>query len=308
MALKTARYTDSAEVQIDHDLCVGCGTCVKVCKGAPLVMVEGQVKVDQSRYFGCIGCGACVAVCPKSAITVRGRDMSPESALPMPPEDSRASYESLLNLMRSRRSVRDFASREIEPEKIEKLLEAATTAPMGLPPSDVGVLVFAGRKQVQEFRNDVWREMKGWKWMTGGVGAVLMRPFLGRVMSEVMTGFVKTAMQAFEDMDAQGRDSMMYDAPLALYFYPSVWADPADPIVAATYAMVAGQSLGLGSTMLGIPGIVVKQSRRLKHKYQIDDSASAGLVVIFGYPAFRYQRAIKRQLGSVRYWGRPEGS
>lgn len=95
MALKTARYTQCADVRIDPALCTGCGTCVKVCRGAPLVMDGRQVKVDQSRYFGCIGCGACVTVCPKSAISVTGRDLSPDSLLPMPLEADRANYEGL---------------------------------------------------------------------------------------------------------------------------------------------------------------------------------------------------------------------
>ena len=53
------------------------------------------------------------------------------------------------------------------------------------------------------------------------------------------------------DQDRQGVDWFFYDAPLALYFYASPYADPADPLIPATYAMLAGESLGLGTCMLG---------------------------------------------------------
>ncbi|MFZ4465107.1 MAG: nitroreductase, partial [Bacteroidales bacterium] len=36
-----------------------------------------------------------------------------------------------------------------------------------------------------------------------------------------------------------------------LYFYGSPYADPADPLIAATYAMIAGESLCLGTCMIG---------------------------------------------------------
>ena len=41
----------------------------------------------------------------------------------------------------------------------------------------------------------------------------------------------------------EGVNLVNYDAPLAMYFYGSPYSDPADPIVAATVAMYAGESL-----------------------------------------------------------------
>ena len=48
-----------------------------------------------------------------------------------------------------------------------------------------------------------------------------------------------------------GINVVNYDAPLAIYFYGSPYCDPADPIIAATYAMIAAEALGLGTCMLG---------------------------------------------------------
>ena len=43
----------------------------------------------------------------------------------------------------------------------------------------------------------------------------------------------------------------LYDAPVALCFYGSPCCDPAGPVIAATYAMPAAESLGLGTCMIG---------------------------------------------------------
>ncbi|MGC4118619.1 MAG: nitroreductase family protein [Myxococcales bacterium] len=303
MPLKTARFNEAAHVEVDQARCTGCGACAKVCRGYPLSMEGKTVRIDQTRGWGCIGCGGCVAVCPSGAIQVRGRDLGPDDVLPMPAKQDCADYGQLKNLLLTRRSVRDFAAREVEREVVDRIVEAAATAPMGLPPSDVKVLVFDGREKVKAFRDDLFAKLKTWKWMYTGWGSLLMRPFVGKATVEVLTGFMKDVTAAYEQKDAEGVDWFFYGAPLALYFHASAYADPADPVVAATYAMVAAQSLGLGSTMLGIPGVVMKQSKDLKKKYGVDPAAEAGLVVIFGYPALRYHQALRRRFGEVRRWG-----
>lgn len=303
MPLKTARFNETAEVRIDEALCTGCGICARVCSGAPLTMEGKKVRVDQERGWGCVACGQCVAACPEGAIHVTGRDLSGEDVLPMPARQDCASYDALRSLLLTRRSVRHFASQEVEPALVERILGAASTAPMGLPPSDVRVLVFAGRPQVKAFRDDLFEKLKSWKWMSTWWGSSVMRPFIGKVGVEVMRGFVRQAIAWYEAKDREGVDSFFYGAPLALYFHASPFADPADPVVAATYAMIAGHSLGLGTTMLGFPGIIMKQSADLKRKYGVDPKAEAGLLVIFGYPAVRYHRALRRRFGEVRHWG-----
>ncbi len=48
-----------------------------------------------------------------------------------------------------------------------------------------------------------------------------------------------------------GINYVTYDAPATIYFYGSPYCDYADPIIAATYAMLAAESLGLGTCMIG---------------------------------------------------------
>jgi ferredoxin len=302
MALKTARFDVAATVEIDRSLCKGCGACARVCRGAPLHMEGETVHVDQRRGWGCMACGQCVAVCPNGAIRVTGRDLSADDVVPMPSVEARAGFEELRALLLARRSVRDFARREVEPDVIERILDAASSAPMGLPPSDVRALVFAGRDKVKGFRDALLQELRSWKWMSTWWGSAAMRPFVGKATTEVMRGFVREVIEVYEQKDREGQDWFFYDAPLAIYFHASPYADPADPVVAATYAMIAGHSLGLGSTMLGFPGMIMKHSRGLKRRFGVDPEAEAGLAVIFGHPAVRYHRALRRRLGEIRYW------
>ena len=70
-------------------------------------------------------------------------------------------------------------------------------------------------------------------------------------------------------------------------------ADPADPIIAS-------ESLGLGSCMVGLPGWGMKYDRRLREKYGVPKGCQPGIVVIFGYPDVKYRRAVRLRFASVR--------
>jgi ferredoxin len=294
-----------AEVTVNEGRCNACGLCVRVCKGAPLYLEDGRVRVDQSRMFGCIACGHCMTVCPNDAITVRGRDFGPTDMLALPPAEERASYDALHNLMLARRSVREFRDREVEHALVESILDAASTAPMGLPPSEVGVLVFEGRAAVRSFRDDLLRVLAGWRKTFAPPVSWVMRPFMSGSDYAAMQEFVLPAIEKYLEGDRKGEDWFFYDAPLALCFYASAQADMADPFIPATYAMLAGEALGLGSCMLGFPGYAMKQSKRLQSKYGLPHQAQQGLVVIFGHPAVKHRLAVRRRFARVqRYTGR----
>lgn len=62
-------------------------------------------------------------------------------------KDSNLKYEPFLALLQRRRSIREFTDHDIEPRVVEQILEAARSAPMGLPPSDVNVLIINGKEK-----------------------------------------------------------------------------------------------------------------------------------------------------------------
>lgn len=302
MAIKTGRADGAALVLIDYNRCTACGLCVQVCKGAPLYLDNDQVVIDPDRIFGCIGCGHCAAVCPLECIKVEGRELSPDDLCPLPAMDSRATYQQLYNLLFSRRSIREFKEQEVEPQIIEQIIESVSTAPMGLPPSDVQILVVKGRKKVRQLSWDIIDYFKSIKWMFSPAACLIMRPWLGKEYAESARTFLAPAIDFFIEEKEKGTDYLLYDAPLAMYFHVSAYADPADPMIAATYAMIAAETLGLGSCMIGTVAYGFKYSRELKKKYGILPRNQQGIMIIMGYPALKYRRGIKRSLAKVSYY------
>jgi len=59
-------------VTVDHERCIGCATCYKVCPMGVFVIKRGKaypVNEDQ-----CVMCRACITHCPVNAITISHRE------------------------------------------------------------------------------------------------------------------------------------------------------------------------------------------------------------------------------------------
>jgi ferredoxin len=305
MAIPTSRTKEKATITIDSTICTGCGLCVEVCKDFSLKIVDGKVREAENPAFGCIACGHCMAICPSDAIKITGRFLSPDDLIEIPEFSKSADYQSLQNLLFRRRSIREFKDIEVEKELIEKIILAAKSAPMGLPPSDVHVLVLDNKSKVRKFSEDFCIHLESIKRMTSGWFLTLMRPFWGKANDEMFRKFLKPCIELFTSHMKKGENFVTYDAPVAMYFYGSPYTDPADPIVAATYAMIAAESLGLGSCMLGAIHPFIQNGKSasvFRKKYGIRYKSREGLVLIIGKPKVKYTKSINRSFAEVKFY------
>ena len=304
MSVPTTRSKDNATIIIDESKCNGCGLCVSVCKDFSLEIKDNKARVADSPFFGCIGCGHCMAICPKDAIKIEGRCISSDDLEKIQASKNTAGYDDLLRLLRKRRSIREFRERDVEKKIINRIIEAASTAPMGLPPSDVNILVLDSVKKVRAFSFDFCDYLGKMQWLISKPFLTVMRPFWGKENSEVFKSFVKPMFKAFTEGRKKGENLVLYDAPLAFYFYGSPYSDPADPVVAATYAMIAAESMGLGSCMIGSIHPLIqngREARRFREEHGIRCRSREGIFVVMGYPAVKYRYSIKRTFANVDF-------
>ncbi len=59
-------------VNINEDLCNGCGNCIPKCAEGALQIINGKAKIIKETY--CDGLGACLGQCPQGAITLTERE------------------------------------------------------------------------------------------------------------------------------------------------------------------------------------------------------------------------------------------
>jgi nitroreductase len=112
--------------------------------------------------------------------------------------------------------------------------------------------------------------------------------------------FVKPLMQTLAAKQREGQDWFTYNAPAALLFHSSPMDDGNDRTIVTTYAMLAAESIGLGSCLLGTTA-ALNQSKDFKIKHGIPVENKLGLGLVLGYPAVKFQRGVRRRLASVQF-------
>jgi ferredoxin len=307
MPVRHSLYSEAGSVTIDHATCTRCGECTRICPSEVLVLKGGRVEVQAESMFGCIACGHCMMVCPTESVHVTGRGISPADVAPLAPPSERASADALENLMRARRSVRRFKTEEPAPELLQRIVSMASSGPMGIPPWDVGCVVIRGREQVQALAGDVVSGYAGMLSFLKPWLLALMRPFVKRATYDQMSSFIIPLAKAYVEARRGGKDYLFYDAPAVLLFHHSPYAEASEAMIACTYAMLAAESLGLGTTMIGAASPIIVRSRALCRRLGIPDANKPAIALLLGYPAVRFRRGVTRHFSSVSTCGPAAG-
>lgn len=298
MTIVHSLYREAGRAVIDEKACTRCGACARICAADVLQMDGERVRVCDSA-FGCIACGHCMMVCPVGAVTVNGRGVSPDDLRPLPQPAERAGADALAALMQARRSVRHFSDAPVDPKVIERVVEMAATAPMGIPPWDVGCVSVVGREAVQRLAGEVVKGYAGFLRIFQPWLLAAMRPFIGRATYDMFAGFVRPLAQAYVEGDRAGRDRLFYNAPALLIFHHSPYSGAVDAAIACTYAMLAAEALGLGTTMIGGAPPILQRNQALCRRLGIPAGNKPSTALILGYPAVTFRRTIRRRFSQL---------
>ncbi len=250
-------------IKIDSSKCIGCGKCVKDCVASSLYLESGKAKLRE----GCIECGHCFAVCPEGAIEMPGYDTAGcVEITPMTSIDS----ETLLQAMKSRRTVRQFKNIPVEQEKIDRILEAGRYAPTGANSQNVAYTILSDKKDELE------RECV--KLFRAGV----------KVGSKFSGSLKNTDIN----------DTFFFKgAPLVIVVsgHSSVNAT-----LASAYMEIEANSLGLGVLYSGFFCGCAALNPKIKAKLHLPKGHKAVTCMIMGYPAVEYKRIPPRKPPKVK--------
>lgn len=286
------------KVDINKDLCTSCGLCVKVCHGH-LILKDTEIAVNKDSPFGCIQCGLCMISCPHDAINVTANGLSRDLVFEL--DNHLPDYKAINALFKKRRSIRKFKRQEIDRETIDKIIDSGTTSPISIPPSEIKVLVISGFDKMETFKQDLYIGFENVLKFFNPLMLALFRPMLGKIQHELMKDFViplaKTTLAAKE----RGEDHLFYNAPAVIIVYGSDYSDKEDAILAASFASIGAEALGLGTCIIGSVAPLLERNKKLRAKYGIKNTDKIYTAFIAGYPDIKYTKGITRKFLDVNY-------
>lgn len=285
---------------VDLETCRGEGICVDVCPENVLEILNGKAATVGSRAGTCIKCGQCVAVCPTESLQMPefpANDFAELGRLPF-------GYEEFIDFLRLRRSVRRFKDRPVEREVAERILAAAATAPMGMPPHSTEVIVLDQREELDFLLEQLVKDYGAMvKAFSNPIGRAMIRLASGAENYNMLKDYiVELARYANELYAEDGTDRYMYRAPMLMLFHANrrAMSYEENAHLVCHHAMLAALSLGLGSTIIGLIPPIVDRSKVLRGRYGIPKENRVLTSLILGYPKYKYKKSIRRDLAGVQ--------
>lgn len=288
----------TTEISILVDRCQKDGLCAQVCPARSYVWNKDQVPaVVHAEHCGL--CGQCIAVCASDAIVHSRLDRKNfqkiENRRPVAPEAA-------IELLRQRRSVRNYKKDEVPRALLEQIAQVAAFAPTSAHGGEGwvrSVSVVSGRddmRRVLELTVEYLRELHAMFGMFVVKQLAHFRPDLKRAY-----GMLPDLEMRLAEYGA-GRDAILYSAPAAIFVHtPRQTAEPQVDCDAALYAMmIAAQAHGLGSCWNGWlckagDAFKARRATGLRRLLAIPDHHEVRAAMTIGYPAIKLHSVPQRE-------------
>ena len=295
------------KIEINRDLCNGCGLCVNVCPTGTISLFEGTAIASGDMS---IFCGHCEAVCPHEAIRVTAIDeeMSEYKTFTaekqwLPPEKFNTSL--LVQLMASRRSCRNFTDQPVERDVLEDLIKIGITAPSGTNSQSWTFTILPTRKAVTTLAEHI---ASFFGRLNTAAERTLFRLFLKLIgkgeLDAYYRGYYQKVKEALEEWHESGKDRLFHGSTAAILVgsKPGASCPAEDSLLATQNILLAAHSMGLGSCLIGYAVSAMKRDASIRRYIGIPAEEEIYAVIALGYPNEIYQRVAGRKKVIPRYF------
>lgn len=255
----------------DEAKCIGCGFCVEAC---PCFCIGQEAKGKTPHYIQgryCIECGHCVSVCPKGAVT-----HAKLSADMFKPIENKVSPEDADSMLTSKRSIRHFKDKQIEPDVLDKMIESIHFAPTDANSQDTGLIVMTDRQKIDALEAYI---IKGFEMYVEYAVNTQKIPEDNEAVSRS-----KSIIETYK----AGKKPIFHDAPCVVFCYTQKdnlfgWYNAA---VAMDYMALKAHSMGIGSCVIGR---AMYDADAIGKFLNLPEDKKLYVCMNFGYPKYKYR-------------------
>ena len=298
---------EETRMEIDRDLCSGCGLCVTVCPTETISLIEGKAAVSGGKS---ISCGHCEAVCPQGAVRVIAIDeeMSLYKTFTaerqwLPP--GKFGTSALVQLMASRRSCRCFTDQPVAQAMLEDLIKIGITAPSGTNSQAWTFTILPTRKAVKSFAGHIASYFVK---LNAAAEKPMLRMFLKLIgkgeLDAYYQGYYRKVKAALEQWQGAGKDRLFHGSTAAIVVgsKPGASCPAEDALLATQNILLAAHSMGLGSCLIGYAVAAMKKDPLIQQSVGIPSEEEIHAVIALGYSDEIYQLVAGRKKVTPRYF------
>lgn len=255
-------------LKIDKEKCIHCGKCIKDCVAGNLEFNENKYPVwTKDGENRCIKCQHCFAICPTGALSLLNK--SPQNT----DNIQKFNDEEILNLIKSRRSIRYYKQQNLNDEKMNKLKDMLKWCPTGCNFHKLNFSIIDNIDVMNDFRNKVNQRL---------IKSLKFKP-----LNKLLNKFSK-----YRDAFINGEDVIFRGAPHMVIVSTPINAPCAnvDPIIALSYFELYAHSLNIGTLWCGFATICFTLFPDLCEYINVPDGYKVSYVMLFGDKDVNYQR------------------
>ena len=263
-------------VTIDHSLCRRDGMCKNVCPmGLFEVDNEGFPLFRPGAAETCIACGHCMAVCHQDALQ---HGKLPKTDAPVIDTALMPSPEATAQLLRIRRSIREFRPEPVPEKMIRGAIEAARWAPTAVNCQPVHWLGITDPAEVKALAGQVVEFLK-------------------------QSSGLPSRYAAFVKEWEKGNDLILRNAPHLIVLYAADdWAwSTVDCTITLTQFELAAVAQGFGTCWAGFLMWAAREHAPIREALGIPKGHGVYGAMMMGLPRHRYYRSPPREAAKVEW-------
>lgn len=260
---------------IIEESCIRCGQCVSVCPVHILTQEAKQSDIGIHNLQSCIACGQCVAICPTDSVV---HSTFPQETIHRVEKSLIPSPESVMELLRKRRSNRSFSNKAVPMELLDKILQAAHLAPTGGNRQSLQYTLVTNTEVLQE------------------VTANTMK-VIDKLLVEFQDSEDKTMLNYMRKLSLayQQEVDMILRGAKALILIHSTANCPSDANIAYQNASLMAESLNVGHFYTGYICIFssMDKDKIIRKALGIEGDIYAGMAL--GMPKYSFEKYVDRK-------------
>jgi len=212
-------------------------------------------------------------------------------------------FDLFLNLLSNRRAIRQYKNKGVEKEKLEKIIEAISKAPVSFTPNNLEICVINSREKIN---NVLPFFINFYEKLVNMLDNKISRFFIKmNIKPETFITLKEDIYPLFTYklpfIKENNIDPIFRGAPTAFIIHSNkkISNHTEDGIIAMTYGIITAQALGLGSCPESLIPPAINKDKKIKRILNIPDKNEVISSFIVGYSKYKYKKNIIRKIKKV---------